>query len=145
MKNEVKFSKQKPPVYERCEEMFGVKWKKGIIMTYGNTIHCKYRLKEPKITHESIHVRQQLETGVEEWWDRYFEDEQFRLDQEVEAYKAEIKWIRHNVKGMDLKSRMIEKIVDDISSEIYGSIVTKKEALELLDVRRFNMIGGLYN
>lgn len=144
MKNEIKFSKQKPPIYDKCEEMFGVKWKKGIIITYGNTIHCKYKLKEPKISHESVHVRQQLEMGVEEWWNRYFEDRQFRLNQEVEAYRAEIKWIRHNIKGMDLKSKMIEKIVDDISSEIYGSIVTKEEALELLGVRRFNMKGGLY-
>jgi hypothetical protein len=144
MKYEVKFSKQKPPIYEKCEEMFGVKWKKGIIMTYGDTVHCKYKLKEPKITHESVHVDQQMKIGKEDWWSRYFEDDKFRLDQEVEAYRAEIKWIRHNVKGMDLKSRMIEKIVQDISSEMYGNMVSEKEALELLDVRRFNMKGGLY-
>ena len=33
----MKFSKEKPVVYNRCKEAFGIDWDEGIIITYGDT------------------------------------------------------------------------------------------------------------
>lgn len=99
----MKQSKEKPPVYDRCVEQFGVDWRKGVIITYGDTIHCRWKIKEPKLTHEKTHIQQQLEYGVEEWWNRYFIDEKFRLDQELEAYLNEIEWIKKHIWDLNRK------------------------------------------
>lgn len=130
----VKFSKEKPPIYGECVKRFGVNWNKGVIFTYGDTIHCKHKISKPKIAHEKTHVKQQLDYGVENWWYRYFEDDQFRLDQEIEAYKSEIVWINQNLKGLKLKQDLIEQILFDLSSSMYGSIVTYQEARNLLGI-----------
>jgi len=133
----MKTSKEKPPIYERCHKQFGVNWKEGVIFTYGDTIHCKYKIPKQKIAHEKVHIRQQLAYGVEEWWNRYFTDEDFRLEQEIEAYKEEIKWIRKNIKGLFDMRKRIGKIVKDLSSSMYGNITTKEEVIKLLgDDRR---------
>lgn len=128
----MKFSKEKPPVYEACHEKFGVSWSNGIIFTYGDTIHCKFKLHPQKIAHESVHVKQQLEYGVEKWWERYLIDEQFRLEQELQAYGAETIWIQKNVRDFKDQVRRIEDIVKDLSSFTYGNIISAEEARQLL-------------
>lgn len=130
----IKFSNEKPKILERCEEAFGVKWNKGVIITYGDTIYCKRKLQEPKISHEKVHVKQQNEYGVEKWWNRYFKDEQFRLEQELEAYQAEVDWIKSHVFNMSMRNSMFDKIAMDLSSPMYGSIVTYREVIKLLDL-----------
>ncbi len=34
----MKISRKRPSIYEACERKFGVRWKKGVIFTYGDTI-----------------------------------------------------------------------------------------------------------
>ena len=128
------FSKEKPPIYEKAHEIFGVKWKKKVIFTYGNTIHCKNVIGKQKINHEVVHVYQQMEYGKDKWWDRYFEDVNFRLGQEVEAYLNEIKWVKANVFDMKLRSIILNKIASDLSSPMYGSMVSFKNAKEILNI-----------
>jgi hypothetical protein len=130
----IKFSKEKPEILERCEQAFGVKWNHGVIITYGDTIYCKRKLQEPKISHEEVHVRQQKEYGVEEWWNRYFEDEKFRLEQELEAYQAEVDYIRQHIWNIPMRNAMFDKIAMDLSSSMYGNIVTYREVFKLLDL-----------
>ena len=127
----MKLSKEKPPIYEACAKKFGVNWKRGIIFTYGDTVHCRNTPSDQKLAHEQIHVNQQLSYGVKEWWSRYLEDVEFRLSQEVEAYRAEYKWIKKNVKSY-LQREKINQIVSDLSGYIYGNIVSSEEARNLI-------------
>jgi len=130
------FSKEKPPIYEQCAKKFGVRWKDRIIFTYGNTIYCKNKVSQQKIAHETTHIKQQQEYGIKEWWDRYFIDIDFRIEQEVKAYLNEISWIRENVRGMKNKEEKIEKVTRDLCSPIYGSVVTYEEAIKLLGLNK---------
>lgn len=104
------FSKQIPPVYEKCHEQFGVNWSKGVIITYGDTIYCKYDLTPDKIAHESVHVKQQSKMDKDVWWDRYFSDSKFRLQQELEAYRAEANFIRRTVGDRNDRARLFRDI-----------------------------------
>lgn len=46
------------------------------------------------IAHELTHIKQQTESGsVIRWVDRYFSDKEFRLQMEIEAIRAELKYI----------------------------------------------------
>lgn len=128
----MKVSSEIPDIYYICKSKFGVNWDDGIIFTYGDTVYSKYPLDEFKVVHEGVHVVQQTSMGKEEWWDRYLKDVEFRLSQELEAYTAEVKYIKENVKDRNEKSRLIHRICKDISSAIYGNIISYQEASKLL-------------
>lgn len=122
---------KKPPVYDRCAEQFGVDWEDGVIFTYGDTIFCKNKVHPCKVAHEKVHIKQQGD-DPDAWWDRYFEDPQFRLEQELEAYKAETRWMNQNMRDRNERFRAIRQNAKDISSSVYGSIISFDEALKIL-------------
>ena len=121
---------EKPSIYDRLHEVFGVEWDEGIIITYGDCVYCKYPIPPSKEVHEFVHVDQQLAYGVQKWWNRYITDPEFRLSQELEAYSTEVAWIKKNVKDRNEKFRMIRQICFDLSSPIYGRIISYKECHE---------------
>lgn len=126
----VNYSPEKPPIYDRCVRQFGVDWDRGVIITYGDTIHCKYQLPPHRKIHEQVHVRQQTRMGKEKWWDQYFSDPAFRLTQEVEAYKAEIAWVNENFNRETRREH--KKEVLHAMAHIYGNMCTKDDAEQLL-------------
>lgn len=123
---------EKPPIYDKILEHFPVDWEDGVIMTYGDKVYCKYGLTMAKIAHEMIHVKQQTEMDKDEWWDKYFTDPSFRLKQELEAYMTESQYIKSAVKDRNERWRMIRKNALDLSSPMYGSIISFQEAYKLL-------------
>lgn len=127
---EIKISKEKPPVYERCKKAFGVTWDMGVIITYGDTIHCSVPISDDYLVHEKVHVRQQLEMGVEEWWEKYFTDIAFRLSQEVEAYREQLKYINENYDR--LTRRFLFRHIILTMSSMYGKMCTQEQAIKLL-------------
>jgi hypothetical protein len=127
----MRISQQKPPIYDKCVEHFGVDWEDGVIFTYGDTIYCKYDLSENKIVHESTHIKQQ-DDDPDEWWNKYFNDPEFRLQQELEAYKNESVWINKNIKDRNYKTLLITENARALSSKMYGNIISFSEAYRLL-------------
>ena len=127
---DIKYSNSIPEIYWKCKEKFNISWEKGIVITYGDTVYCKYKISEDLKAHEATHVSQQNEVGKKVWWERYFKDKRFRLLQEVEAYRNQIDFIR---KYYNRKQRrlMEKKIVNDMN-KFYGDMCTKDEAKELV-------------
>lgn len=127
----IKFSVEKPPVYERCKDMFGIEWDKNIIITYGDTIHCKIPISPDLKVHETTHVKQQLSTGKDIWWEKYFTDKSFRLSQELEAYRNQLTYVNKNY---NRKARVhIKKHIIYCMPNLYGNMCTKKEAEKMLN------------
>lgn len=129
---DVKFSKEIPDVYKELNEKFGVKWNDGIIICYGNTIHCKQDISPDKLVHETIHVKQQEKIGKDEWWRMYIDIQSFRLEQEIEAYRAEYQFIKRNIKNREAVFKFLTRMAKDLSSSIYGDIITTDEAIKLI-------------
>ena len=121
---------KKPPIYDRCVEMFGVNWDDGVIFTYGDTIYCKNDIPEHKILHESVHIKQQGDES-DKWWDKYFEDVNFRLQQEIEAYLAENK-ILNKIKDRNTRFKLKEFNARCLSGKMYGNIISYQEAIKIL-------------
>lgn len=120
-----------PPNYKEIKSK--LKPTEFTIYCYGDKIFNPSGLNIPEdlIVHESVHFRQQKEIGVERWWSKYLEDDKFRLDQEVEAYREQARYIDNNY-SRSLRKRLKEEITIYLSSEIYGSLITKEEAKQLI-------------
>lgn len=126
----MKIKHTKPEIYERCKKAFGVDWDRGIIITYGDTVYCKNNIPDHLEVHEATHIEQQRKYGVEEWWNRYFIDDEFRFSQEIEAYKNQVAFIRGNYNRQQRRS--LEKQICKSMSRLYGGMCTKEEAKEIL-------------
>jgi len=117
-----------PPIYFKCKEVFGVNWDFGIAITYGDTVYSKNPIPLHIRAHEQVHIEQQAIKGAKEWWDRYLVEKEFRLSQEIPAYKAQAEYIKAHNKGW---MPQIRKLAADMES-MYGGMITYKEALNLL-------------
>lgn len=130
----MKISTGKPPnnLVNRCREAFGnaVDFDKGVVFTYGDTVYCKLPLSEDLKVHEGIHITQQANYGVEDWWNRYLGDKPFRLAQEIEAYKNQLDFARKNYNRKMRKH--LEKHIYYSMATLYGFDITEKEAEKLL-------------
>lgn len=125
-----------PPkhIYDKARELWGVDFNKGVIFTYGDTIHTKNDLSDELLVHEKTHIKQQLSYpgGPDKWWEKYFKDEQFRLEEELQAYRKQVAWIKARVKGRQQRFEAIKPIARLLSSSMYGNIISFQEALKLL-------------
>jgi hypothetical protein len=130
-----KISKEIPDIYPILQQKFGVSWDKGIVIAYGDTIYAKDPIPDHLLAHELVHLKQQAEYGVEYWWKKYIKEKSFRLIQEIEAYTAQLKFIR-NDPDMNAKAKkaMGLWLAKDLSSEIYGDVISYKDAREILNV-----------
>lgn len=93
---EYEISTDVPPVYEAAVKKFGCDFNKGIVFTYGKTIHVKIgKLRDDVEAHETVHVVQQTKYpgGPAAWWERYMSDPKFCLEQELEAYRAQYAFV----------------------------------------------------
>lgn len=115
----IKIKKGLPPNYSELAKHFPMTG--GEIFTYGNKIYTHGRLSKSLVAHEHVHVKQQLKMGVEKWWKKYIEDEEFRLQQELEAHKAEYR-----------AGGKMAIIAERLASPLYGSLVSVEEAVELV-------------
>lgn len=106
----MKYSNEKPPVYDECHRRFGVEWDKGLIIAYGDTVYAKNLPIPPqKEVHEATHIKQQ-NGQPDQWWDKYFTDKAFRLSQEVEAYRNEISFVKRYCKDKNKVTRIIHQL-----------------------------------
>lgn len=124
-----KISHELPPVYDRCVELWGVSFD-NTVWTYGDTIYCKNMPSDNLLAHELVHVKQQTLIGADEWWMKYFADPEFRLSQEVEAYRAQYKHFPTN--NREIKARVLVQFAQALSGEMYGKIITFGEAVKLI-------------
>ncbi len=130
----IKISHEIPDIYYECQKRYGVKWAHGVVITYGDTVYVNsgFQLDGSLQEHEGTHIRQQLKIGADVWWKRYFDEPEFRLSQEKEAYINQSKWLKRNIKNRELRFRVLNKIIADFSGPMYGSIITRDEAKKLL-------------
>jgi len=135
-----------PPNYDDIVAAFDIKGRHGIVFTYGNVLHNPSRVHvSPDLyAHEETHVRQQaafqgenpggeaLPCGARGWWERYIADAAFRLDQEVEAYRAQWAYAKDNMYGRKARRELLAHITKALSGPMYGRIVTAAQAKELI-------------
>lgn len=122
-----------PPNYDEICRHFDIRGRNTIIFAYGDTLYNPGggTIDECLMKHEETHERQQAAMGVKEWWAKYLIDAQFRLSQEVEAYRNQY---AHSLKVMARPGRrfLLKTISKDLSGPMYGNIVTQEQAEALI-------------
>lgn len=128
-----------PPewIVRAVKEKWGVEFEKGgVAFTYGDTVHiAEGGIPEDLKHHEAVHIRQQAEYGsAEEWWKRYLTDDQFRLGQELEAYRTQYKWVVQNIKGPNKRFEYLRHYALSLSGGMYGKTMPFFQAIQ--EIRR---------
>ena len=118
-----------PPNYEQIKNTFELH--KGIVFTYGDTIYNPDSgfIDEFLMEHEKTHSIQQQKFGIVEWWNNYLTDVSFRLTQEIEAYQKQYKKAGEHL-GRNQLFNFLKKISIDLSSAMYGNIISFDEAMD---------------
>lgn len=120
-----------PPNYEQIKKVF--KLHKGIMFAYGNKIYNPDNggVDKPLLEHEKIHLKQQG-NNPKKWWDRYLTDNDFRLSQELEAYKRQYRVAKNFYKSRDNVFTLLKNIARDLSGDMYGNIIDFSNAMKLI-------------
>jgi len=120
--------KEYPPNYEQIKETFPVESTDNVVFTYGDTLYNPHKLKitEDLWLHEEVHQKQQVDP--KQWWDMYCENEQFRLDQELEAYGRQYAYIKSLPIITKERRTFLDFISEILSSNLYGNIISFKVA-----------------
>ena len=118
-----------PPNIKQIEAVLGPDKTKANVYCYGNTIYNPNKLKlEPHIiVHEKVHSEQQRRIGIDYWWMRYLDDKNFRLENELEAYAIQYKYVKDLFKDAIAKLFLTD-ISEVLASETYGNILTIHQA-----------------
>lgn len=131
----VKISNNLPPIhiYERAVKQFGIDFYNGIVFAYDNTIHSIVEPEEDIVVHEMTHFEQQERMGgADKWWDKYFDDPKFRLEQEIEAYQNQYKFLFKIVSNRDNLANYLWRMANNLSGQIYGNMISHREAMKLI-------------
>lgn len=129
----MKYSTEPPPIYARAQEMWGVRMEQGVVFTYGDTCHClKGWIPDWLVPHEEVHVKQQSLISPAKWWEQYFTDPAFRLEQELEAYRVQYQWICKKHKDRATRFNWLQKMAKDLSGPMYGECVSFYQAVKLI-------------
>lgn len=102
------------------------------VFTYGDILYNPTggEISDDLMAHEETHAKQQSVYGVQDWWTRYLKDDTFRMTQELEAYRAQYKHAQ--IYPRQVRRQLLDTISSNLSSRLYGKIVKKKEAKELI-------------
>lgn len=121
--------KEYPPNYEDIVQAFPeVKDNPDVVFSYGEYIYnpAGNPLPTHLEVHENVHQRQQ-EGRVKEWWNIYLTSPQFRLEQELEAYSVEYRYIQSTENNKTAKA-FLDYASSMLSSPIYGNIINFYQA-----------------
>lgn len=120
-----------PPNIEDIRKMFPLH--KGIVFTYGDVLYNPDNcfIDNYLQYHELTHAFQQ-KNKVARWWKLYLEDKAFRFTQELEAYQNQYNLFCQQHKDRNKQNYYLNKLSADLSSEMYGSICSRSEAMRAI-------------
>jgi len=130
----VEIIKQNPPNIKEIKKYLNPPL--DTVYCFGNIIYNPSGKEIPAEIeyHEQIHAKQQkLFMSPELWWTKYLTDQEFRLDQEIEAYTRQWMFIYKHIP--QAKKDALEDISDNLSSPMYNIGKTKHEVATLIRLK----------
>lgn len=109
--------------------------KKYVIIAYGDTIYCPENgMSKDLLQHELTHCERQgfNKQSAERWWQKYMEDEDFRLQEELIAYRNQYKFCEKVYKDRNKRAKILWALAKELSSDLYGNIINFSDSLSKL-------------
>lgn len=124
-----------PPNIDAIDARFNIKGK-PIIFTYGDIIYNPLGvvISQALQSHEKVHsVRQTTDLkSIIKWWEQYLVDDEFRLNEELLAHKAEYKQFCSENKDRNKQSLYLNTIATRLASPMYGNMLTSTKARKII-------------
>lgn len=120
-----------PPNYELIKKKFNPS--DEFVFTYGDTVYVPSGVKIPEHlkAHEQVHIEQQKE-NPDEWWDKFIKDRDFRLAQEIKAYRAEYQFFCLKEDNKRKRYNQLFRMALYLSGDAYGRMLTMPQACALI-------------
>lgn len=123
-----------PPNIDAIAARFGDAARGGtVVFAYAPHVYVPSGrpLAAPLEAHERLHLEQQGDDPAG-WWDRYLSDDDFRLSQELAAFRLEWKVARKLYRDRERAQQIRRGLARRLSSPLYGRLVTYQKALRLI-------------
>lgn len=123
-----------PPIYSEIAAVFRIHERRDVVFSFGPHMYNPYAAHIPDeiVVHEAIHgARQGRGDKVLDWWQRYMEDQAFRLDEEIHAHRAEYRWLLEHGNRQQ-RRRACKQVSGKLAGPLYGRLTTAKKASRLL-------------
>ncbi len=119
-----------PPNIERIRAAFDLT---GVdaVFTYGDTLYnpTKYPVDPALMAHEETHTKQQAEAGgPDAWWGRFIAEPEFRAEQEIAAYREQLRATKRLIKDRNVVARQVYLWAAALAGEMYGKCLSHAEA-----------------
>lgn len=122
-------TKTDPPNLAILREAFNLP--DDAVYTWGQHLHSpnpNVVITDDLIIHETVHsLRQGYDPSG--WWDRFIKDKEFRLNEELQAYRNQYHFYYLKTKDRERRSKFLWKLATDLSSRQYGCIIPFTDAL----------------
>jgi hypothetical protein len=124
-----------PPNWDAIRLRFGLTDASQLVFTYAPRVYVPSGQALPPdiVIHEHVHLEQQAAPlGPEGWWARFLDDDEWRVEQEVAAYKAQIAHLRRVIRDRNELARCVTRIAGDLAGPMYGHTLTFQSAFSRL-------------
>lgn len=109
------------PAVADCKPIFA--WGGIIYNPYGIAVDAHLQ------AHEGVHGSQHALAGSPQaWWARYLTDAEFRVEQEVEAYRRQLESFKSQSRDRERRHRYAMLCAAHLSSPMYGGLMTQMQA-----------------
>lgn len=126
--------KGKPPIYSEILGVFPAAAAPGTMFCWGVTIFMPDGgdITPELIVHEKVHCDRQGDS-IEAWWCRYLLNQDFRLEEELLAHKAEFKELcrinfPHWVSKNSMRRTFLARTARRLASPLYGPMISLEAA-----------------
>lgn len=123
-----------PPNWEEIQRRFPSAKIENIAVAYGNRIYVRSAMPDHLLAHEMAHCERQGFTpeGAKEWWDKYLVDNEFLKNEEVIAYRNQLKVFSKGFKDRNNRVRFAAFLAKELSGDLYGNFMPYSEAFKLI-------------
>lgn len=125
-----------PPNIELIAKTFPDRPATGVLYAWGEITYNPDGIKIPDYlaAHERAHGMRQVGLfGIEQWWEKYIEDPEFRYCEEVIGHRAEFAVRLSGVKDRNLRARLLDLTARRLTAPLYAygsKAPTFKQALQ---------------
>lgn len=133
MKSKVR--KGKPFIWRWIKKEFPGTDPEKIVIAFGDTIYTEHPISQDLLVHEHVHLRRQKYSKIYAlwWWRKYLTNVKFRAEEEAVAYRTQYQFVKKNVTDRNALSHAASQMANMLSSNLYGSILTKSQARKLIE------------
>lgn len=122
----IKYAKQADfPYIKEFSKKFVVS--ENTVFAYDNTIFSDKEVPPDILIHEQEHLRQQNQLGAFKWIEKYLEDADFRLNQELKAFRKQLEFFKDREAKNFCRMESSRNLADN-----YDLKITYKEAFKRL-------------